>query len=395
MAIFGSRLGVSYRTALSGCTRDDGTGGASGLYRWTPRVGIPVQALEVPLVEAAAAFPRATGNCVITMGNGPWSPTGAKFEGADWQKIRQWLERGNTLLIVTDDPGELPAEIRRDLLAPGAMEVAGDSSSKRASGSVENHPELSSAALRDRSGEALTVQRDGPRWKLGNSAEHPGEGAAAEGSSTERAGTGWQLAEDARGGVLFRVPAGQGSIYLLLDAYAWTNAGLDQGENAAVLAGILEREIHGGVLAMDEYRHGHGRSESFLSFLLHLPGASSFFWLSALWALVYFVGRNVRLRPVETFVEIERRSAREYIDAVAQLYERARAAPLVAEAVARRLRQVARSSADQPQAVEAILRRAEEYTSGAERPARPTTAIRLVQDLIRLRKEVYGTRTVS
>ncbi len=48
----------------------------------------------------------------------------------------------------------------------------------------------------------------------------------------------------------------------------------------------------------------------------------------------------------KSYVERERRTAQEYIDAVAQLYERARAAPLVVEAVARRLRQLARSAAE-------------------------------------------------
>ena len=99
-----------------------------------------------------------------------------------------------------------------------------------------------------------------------------------------------------------------------------------------------------------------------------------------------------RSKPYE---ERERRTAQEYIDAVAQLYERARAAPLVVEAVARRLRQVSRSSAEHPASVEALLRRAEDYAQAEERPASPTAAIHLVNELIQLRKRIYGTRTVS
>ena len=194
---------------------------------------------------------------------------------------------------------------------------------------------------------------------------------------------------------MFRIPVGQGAVYVLLDEFAWTNAGLDHGDNARVLAELLGREIRGGVLAFDEYRHGHGRTESFLTYLLNLPGSSAFMWLAAIWALLYFYGRNVRLKPVEAYVERERRTAQEYIDAVAQLYERARAAPLVVEAVARRLRQVSRSSAEHSPSVEGLLHSAEDYTKTEERPASPIAAIHLVRELIQLRKRIYGTRTVS
>jgi hypothetical protein len=204
-----------------------------------------------------------------------------------------------------------------------------------------------------------------------------------------------QLAGDRRGGVFFRIPVGQGALYVLLDEFAWTNAGLDHGDNARVLAGLLDREIRDGVLAFDEYRHGHGRMESFLTYFLNLPGSSPFLGCAAIWAVLYFYGRNVRLKPVEVFVDRQRRTAQEYVDAVAQLYERARAAPLVVEAVARRLRQVSRSSAERSPAVEALLKRAEIHSAAVERPSSPVASIHLVRDLIQLRKQIYGTRTVS
>ncbi len=109
----------------------------------------------------------------------------------------------------------------------------------------------------------------------------------------------------------------------MLDDFAWTNTGLDQPDNARVLADVLNREIRGGVLAIDEYRHGHGRAESFLTYLLSLPGSSAVMWLALIWAFLFFYGRNIRLRPVEAYVQTERRTAQESIDAVAQLYERA------------------------------------------------------------------------
>ena len=80
---------------------------------------------------------------------------------------------------------------------------------------------------------------------------------------------------------------------------------------------------------------------------------------------------------------------------MAQLYERARAAPLVVEAVARRLRQVARSRAEQPSSVDALLQSAENYMNTTNRPVSPIAATHLVNELNQLRKRIYGTRTVS
>jgi hypothetical protein len=395
LVLFESRLGVSYRTPLTGCARDNGTGGASGVFRWADRIGIPVRLLEDPIWEGAGSLPSPSGHCILTMGNGSWSPTGDELEPEDWQHTRDWLSRGNTLIIVTTAHESLPRVIRRDLMPWTPVVTRPETLPLFVQASVESRLETSQASVT--SGGTLSVDSKGPRLSApprqlparGDSG--PRRSRQAEDVDPRR----WQLAGDERGGVFFRVPVGRGAVYVLLDDFAWTNAGLDHGDNARVLAGVLGREIAGGALAFDEYRHGHGRAESFLTYLLNLPGSSAVMWLAAIWALLYVYGRNVRLTPVEAYVEKERRTAQEYIDAVAQLYERARAAPLVVAAVARRLRQVSRSRAERPPAVDELLRTAEIQIRAAQRPAAPVAAIELVAELIQLRKRMYGTRKAS
>jgi hypothetical protein len=395
LAVLGSRLRVSYQTPLTGCARDHGTGGASGVYRWADRIGIPVRLLEEPIWEASQSLREPAGNCVLMMGNGPWSPTGEEMDGLNWVSTGDWLSRGNTLIVVTTEPGSLPKSLREGLNLPTPPESPVEPVSFFIRESVDNRPETGRAPVAG--GGFLTVEAKGPRWTAPPTKEAaPGKPGTVPAKSAPAVDpTRWQMAGDASGGVLFRIPVGKGAVYVLLDEYAWTNTGLDQGDNARVLARILGREIRGGVLAIDEYRHGHGRTESFLTYLLNLPGSSAIMWLAAIWGLLYFYGRNVRLRPVEIYVERERRTAQESINAVAQLYERARATPLVVEAVARRLRQLSRSSAEPPPAVEQLLRDAETYVESQERPAAPKAAIHLVNELIQLRKRIYGTRTVS
>jgi hypothetical protein len=399
LAFLGSWLRVSYRTPLTGCVHDDGTGGASGVFRWADRIGVPVRLLEVPIWDGSQTLPEPAGHCILTMGNDPWSPLGKDLEPEDWQRTRGWLSHGNTLIIVTAAPQSLPRALRRDLIPSTLRETAAEFRSLPGSllgrESVNSRPETTEAPMAG--GGSLTVATKGPRWSVA-SAQGPPAGTPATNPSMPARDPDparWQLAGDGRGGVLFRIPVGQGAVYVLLDDFAWTNSGLDQGENARVLAELLGRELRGGVLALDEYRHGHGRAESFLTYLGNLPGASAFLALAAVWVLLYFYGRNVRLKPVEPYREQERRTAQEYIDAVAQLYDRARAAPLVVDAVARRLRQVSRAAAERPPAVEGLLQRAERYARAGERPAAPHAAIDLVRELVQLRKQIYGTRTVS
>ena len=298
------------------------------------------------------------------------------------------------LFIVTSRPESLPTELKGDL----SVDAVHQSDEIRTffEASVESRPETSRASVKG--GGAMTVVTKGPRWiKKPGPGVAPGATATKAGAlATESETASGQLATDQRGGVLFRIPIGRGAVYVLLDEYAWTNGGLDQGDNALVLAGLLESELQkAGVLAFDEYRHGHGRAESFLVFLVNLPGAKGLFWLSCIWLLLYYYGRNVRLKPVEVYVERQRRTAQEYIDAVAGIYERARAAPLVVLAVARRLRQVSRSSVENSPEVLALLETAQEYVDRAERPAAPTVAIGLVKQLIQVRKRNYGTRAAS
>jgi hypothetical protein len=388
---------ITYRTALSGCIRDDGTGGASAVYLWAARLGIPARALEVPVWEAPGVLAEPTGNCIVTMGDDSWSPLDEELGPEDWQNVTGWLARGNALLIVTNAPATLPKTLREDLALANLQESIVKRATFLGSGSVDSRGETSTAPVAG--GGALTVDREGPRWSVKQETPQGGTAAGKATKPTPDHGDDfvrWQLATDERGGVLFRIPVGKGAVYVLLDEIAWTNAGLDSGDNARVLAAILDREVKGGVLVFDEYRHGHGRIESFVTYFANLPGAPAFSWMAVICAVIYVYSRNVRPRPVEAYVERERRTAQEHIDAVAQLYERARAAPLVVEAVARRGRQIARSAGKPPLPDEsALFDRADRYTSTAERPAFPATAIGLVRELIQLRKRIYGTRTIS
>src|SRR4051812_29419414 len=65
---------IGYATPLSCCADDPGRGGGLGLVRWAKQLGIPVRPLREPLWEAVGHLDSPAGNCVITAGDGAWSP---------------------------------------------------------------------------------------------------------------------------------------------------------------------------------------------------------------------------------------------------------------------------------------------------------------------------------
>ena len=225
MVLLGSRLGVSYRTPLSGCAYDGGTGGALGLYRWSERMGLPTTLLEVPIGEAPGALHEPSGNVLVTMGDGPWSRSGDEAESSNWQVLEGWLARGNALIVVTGRPESLPEEILSRLrgddrrqLTPSLPPVPPHPSSLPPARSVETRPETVELPVTGGGG-SLTVEAQGPRWSQAVPDAQPGSPATG---STPR-----KLAGDDRGGVLYRIPVGEGAFYVLFDSFAWSNAGLD------------------------------------------------------------------------------------------------------------------------------------------------------------------------
>jgi hypothetical protein len=156
-------------------------------------------------------------------------------------------------------------------------------------------------------------------------------------------------------------------------------------------SGSLGQQGQGGVFAFDEYRHGHGRVESFAAYLMKLPGGSAFFLMALVLGGVYLLGKNVRFGSPETFVQLERRTSREYVEAAAFLNERARAAPLAVESVLRRVRAIGARRGHSGVEMDELLFQAERFIATGARPANPSEVCGFVRRIIALRKKLYGS----
>jgi hypothetical protein len=379
LAWWGTNSSISYHSALRCCVFDPGTGGGLGLVLWARQMGIPVCALQDPLWESLGSAQSREGNCFLTAGDGSWSPWQEELTKEQWASIRRWVDRGNSLIVMTSNPATLPKVFLDDVFGSGLR--ASTSTTARATSksadedelplfnSVAETPETSTVALPEQ--QSLTVNADGHRWPL-----KPDRGESAA---------------DWRGTVWLRETVGKGAIYVLVDDFAWTNSGFDRSGNADALAALLKRELRGGVFGFDEYRHGHGRVESFSAFLLRLPGASTFCLIAALLAGMYLLGRNIRFGSPEAYVLEERRSAKEYVEAAAFLNQRARAAPLAVESVVRRIRAIVLRRGHASPELNELLAQGERFIASEARPAKPSEVCSLVRRMIALRKQLYGS----
>jgi hypothetical protein len=361
IAVLSSEL--PYGTPFTGSIRDTGTGGGAALARWLPRVGFHFVTLSDAWPKALDRIEPKTGNCLLSLGD-DWNRSEALAE-ADWSGLRRWIELGNSFVVATSAPSYLPKAFFEQLLGidRGALKEVGPVGLEQERESVE----IPHAAAK------LTVHARVTHWK----------GVPAT----------WEVAGDEKGSVYLRITVGKGAVVILLDDLAFSNDGLDAGENPNAIRSILEREVRAGVLALDEARHHSGRAGSYLTALASLPGARFTLWYGALLLAFFVLAANVRLGPPLPFQLPERRSAREYVEAMAGIYERARGAPLMVEAVAARTAQLARRRGlgEQP-AIAAGCARAARYAGGGEREKVPTEAMEIIAELLSARREALGAQ---
>ena len=383
--------------SLTGCARDDGTGGASGVFRWADRIGIPVRLLEVPIWEAPQALEKPTGNCVVTMGNGPWSPTGEELEPVElaehgWLALaRQYADRrhhcaGHPAQDDAGGPQALDSHGNRLQAAPDFWAWDPLTTGRKP-------PKLAV-----KSGGRLTVERNGPRWSVSSPG---GAGSGRTSGRTRRRQwkrTTWLVGNwpaISAAASCFASRSGKVPSIFLLDEFAWTNTGLDQGDNARVLAEILAVRSGAGVLVFDEYRHGHGRARV----VSYLP-----------LELARLVGRHVAGCHLGSSVLLwSKRPAqagrsRTWSENGGPLRSTLTQSPSSTSVLRPRpwsskrwpagfARSLDRRRNVRPSSTRTCCEAADDYIKSADRPASPTAAIRLVKELIQLRKKIYGTRT--
>jgi hypothetical protein len=115
---------------------------------------------------------------------------------------------------------------------------------------------------------------------------------------------------------------GEGYIYVSAAAYPFTNAGLRDPQNAALALNMLRRVPIGGRIQFDEYHHGFFTPPSTTRILFGSPwGWAAAYAVLALALYLILSGRRFG-RPVPLREEVVRRSSAEYVESMADLFQR-------------------------------------------------------------------------
>ncbi len=122
--------------------------------------------------------------------------------------------------------------------------------------------------------------------------------------------------------VMVGIKHGRGYIYLSSAVYPFTNEGLRDENNAALVLNMLRRVPPGGQVLFDEWHHGYFEPPSLRSAILSNPwGQASVYVVVVVALYLVLTGRRFG-KPVPLREEVQRRSSAEYVWSMADLFQR-------------------------------------------------------------------------
>lgn len=258
--------------------------GALALYEWTRALGYDGRRLEYRPFELS----DADDALVILNPSEPVRQEEARAALA-------WVERGGTLILADDTSALFGAP--NMLLEELRVEIAVISDTLIVDSAAPLQPALNQppvGEVQTRAGRALAPRRDDFAPLLG--------------------------APDAL--LVAGIRHGQGYVYLSATTRPFTNAGLRDPQSAALVLNMLARVPPGGRILFDEYHHGLVAPPTPTDGLLRTPWG----WAAVYAALVtgLFLALSGRRfgRAIPLKGEVERRSSAEYIDSMADLFQR-------------------------------------------------------------------------
>jgi hypothetical protein len=122
--------------------------------------------------------------------------------------------------------------------------------------------------------------------------------------------------------VLLVMPRGEGLVYVSSSAFPFTNAGLAEPQNAALVLNLLRGVPAGATILFDEYHHGYYSAPTLRSLVLSSPwGWALIYGMLVLAAYLTLTGRRFGA-PIPLREETRLRSSAEYVDSMADLFQR-------------------------------------------------------------------------
>lgn len=280
--------------------------GSQGLLVWLQELGFRVRRWEEPLTSLP-------GETAVLLVLGPRRPV----EENELARLDLWVRRGGTLVLADDQVG---APVPGLWPGPPALKFG-----------LRARPAGQPGRLRPSSPSRLIegVESLHPTGRVRFQREEP---------------QGWTpLFGDASGLVVAVRRLERGTIVAVSDPGLWSNARIESAGHARLLLNIVGRHAGTGTVLIDEFHHGYGEPGGLWRYLkaTAIPAVLA---QAALALLALALARAIRFGPPVPSVPESRASNLEYVEGLGDLYRRAKARRLAAEALAasllRRLRGV-------------------------------------------------------
>lgn len=136
------------------------------------------------------------------------------------------------------------------------------------------------------------------------------------------------------GALLVVLEEGKGRVIALSAPNLFGNESLREADHARLALNLLLSHRRKGILLVDEYHHGYGRAISVMSHLARSRAMQPLIQVGIL-LLVLWAAKGRRFGLPRPVIQEERRSSLEYVKAMAQLSQRAKARVLALEALIR------------------------------------------------------------
>ncbi|MFV9505378.1 MAG: DUF4350 domain-containing protein [Oscillochloridaceae bacterium umkhey_bin13] len=261
-------------------------GGALALYRWLESLGYQVERLQYQRFA-----PPAGADLLVVLG------PSERYNREEAEAVRAWVDAGGVLLVAEQRLGAFAGA--QPLLAAFELQVALDEA---------DPPGLFAPVLQPVLGAPLATRL------------HVRQAAQLASERNDLA----PLAGRTEAPVLVGMQHGAGYVFASAAVHPFTNLGLRDRENAAMVLNLLRRIPPGSRIVFDEVHHGFESEDASLrTLLLGTPWGWATLYVTALGAgYLILTGRRMG-RPVPLQAEAARRSSGEYLESMAGLWQRA------------------------------------------------------------------------
>jgi len=296
-------------------THSSAPGGALALLRWTNAIGYDSRRLEF------TDFHLDNNTDALFILN----PSEA-INLTQTDIILDWVDAGGTLILVEAQPFIFRGNnALLDELGVSVEHYRGDPAIIRHAPVVQ--PLLNNPAVRSvqvRTGFVLHIEEGNAAVLVGLPDPKDDEQDTEESTSEkpEEQGNSDMEADTLLRAVIAGIKHGRGYIYVSSSIFPFTNEGLRDTQNSAMVLNMLRHIPPEGDILFDEWHHGFFEPPSLRSILLSNPwGQALIYALVVLAAYMVLTGRRFG-RPVPLREEVALRSSAEYVENMADLYQR-------------------------------------------------------------------------